>query len=498
MLDSIAQGDVEGGFDIGDVIAQIRDYAIIALDPQGTIASWNAGAERLKGYTADEAIDRHFSMFYTDDDRAAGLPAQLLERAERDGAVFHAGWRVRKDGTRFWGEVNITALHDAAGTLTGFAKVTRDRTEHHDLELALQRSEERLRFLISQVSDYAIVALDPQGTITSWNAGAERVKGYRSDEAIGRHFSIFYTKADRRAGLPAAMLAKARDHGSVSDTGWRVRKDGSQFWGEVSITALHDDAGRLTGYAKVTRDRSEVKALEEAQDSFYAAFRHDFATPIFALQLALDSIRDGILDSAERSDSTEHAERDSRHNLLQLVDRAEANVNRLERMTRDLIGFAQLRAGKAALRLEAVDIVATTHEAIGSLPELDAAARVRIGTAAPVPPVKADRGALARVLVNLFTNALKYSPGDSPVDVRYAVDHGNLLIRVADAGRGIHTDDLNTIFDEFERGQLAENDGGTGLGLASVKALVLQQYGDVHIDSEVGTGTTVTVRLPLA
>ena len=274
------------------LVGQVSDYAIIALDPQGAIETWNLGAERVKQYTAEEAIGRSFAMFYTEEDRRTGLPSKLLNAARENGRVEHTGWRLRKDGTRFWGDVVITALHDSEGNLTGFAKVTRDLTEQHALEEKLRASEERLRLLVGQVADYAIVGLDPQGAIETWNLGAERVKGYTAEEAIGRSFAMFYTEADRRAGLPFELLTQARETGRVEHTGWRVRKDGSRFWGDVVITALHDEAGNLTGYAKVTRDRTDMKAIEDAQDAFYAAFNHDFRTPVTALKGFVDTLRD--------------------------------------------------------------------------------------------------------------------------------------------------------------------------------------------------------------
>ena len=251
-----------GSFD--DLVAQVSDYAIIGLDPQGIITTWNLGAEKVKQYTADEAIGRSFAMFYPEEDRRRGLPLELLIRARDEGRVEHTGWRIRKDGTPFWGDVVITALHDDDGNLTGFAKVTRDLTEQHALQEALRSSEERLRLLVGQVVDYAIIALDPQGIIETWNLGAERVKGYTADEAVGRSFVMFYPDEDRRAGLPMKLLTEAREQGRVEHTGWRLRKDGTRFWGDVIITALHDDDGNLTGYAKVTRDLTEPHALEEA------------------------------------------------------------------------------------------------------------------------------------------------------------------------------------------------------------------------------------------
>src|SRR3978361_1494216 len=182
-----------------DLAGQVLDYAILGLSTQGVIETWNLGAERVKGYSAEEAIGRSFSMFYPEEDRRAGLPLSLLLAARDEGRVEHLGWRVRKDGTRFWGDVVITAVRDEDGNHIGFTKVTRDLTEQHDLELRLRASEERFRLLVGQVQDYAIIALDPPGVLQTWNLRAERVKGYTAEEAIGRGFARVYNEEDAQA-----------------------------------------------------------------------------------------------------------------------------------------------------------------------------------------------------------------------------------------------------------------------------------------------------------
>ncbi len=462
-----------------DLVSQVVDYAIIRLDPQGAIQTWNLGAERVKGYTPEEAIGRSFSMFYTDEDRRAGLPVSLLVRARDEGRVEHLGWRVRKDGTRFWGDVVITALHDSAGQLTGYAKVTRDLTQQHDLEVALRSSEERLRLLVGQVIDYAIIALDPQGTIETWNLGAERVKGYTAKEAIGRNFAMFYTDEDRRAGLPLRLLSAARERGRVEHTGWRVRKDGSRFWGDVVITAMHDDDGQVSGFAKVTRDRTEVKALEEAQDAFYAAFNHDFRTPITAIKGFTDAIR--------------HTDGQTRE---ELISRVEANADRLLTMVEGLVLFASQRAGQAPLLLADIDIAAVARTAVRDLAPALEPFRVHI-EGDDIALAQANGVAMHRVVTNLVVNSLKYSPTGTPVEITFGRPRpGIVQLSVCDHGRGIHPDDVESILDDFTRGRLAEDDGGTGLGLSSVRDLVEQQLGTVSIRSELGVGTTVTVELP--
>ncbi|MEV0201660.1 PAS domain S-box protein [Nonomuraea sp. NPDC050691] len=248
------------------LVQSVVDYAIFMLDPQGHIASWNAGAERIKGYRAEEIIGRHFSVFYSPEDVAAGKPARELEVAAAEGRLEDEGWRVRADGTRFWANVIITALRDETGRLRGFGKVTRDMTERRTAERALKESEERFRLIVQNVVDYAIFMLDPQGHIASWNAGAERIKGYRAEEIIGRHFSVFYSPEDVAAGKPARELEVAAAEGRLEDEGWRVRADGTRFWANVIITALRDETGRLRGFGKVTRDMTERRTAERALD----------------------------------------------------------------------------------------------------------------------------------------------------------------------------------------------------------------------------------------
>ena len=239
------------------------------LDQNGRVATWNAGAQRAKGYTPSDIIGRHFSVFYSEEDRRMGKPEKLLETAAKQGRVSDEGWRVRQDGTVFWASVTITAIRDEKGTLIGFGKVTRDLTERKQREESLRQSEERFRLLVSGVQDYAIFMLDEKGYVASWNDGAQRIKGYLPEEIIGQHFSRFYPEEDVRSGKPAWELVIAEKEGHFEDEGWRIRKDGSRFWANVIITPVRNDAGQLLGFSKVTRDFTErllaKKALEESQ-----------------------------------------------------------------------------------------------------------------------------------------------------------------------------------------------------------------------------------------
>jgi len=245
------------------LVQSITDYAIYMLSLTGTVATWNAGAERVKGYRPAEIIGQHFSCFYTAEDQRMGLPAEALRIARVFGRFETEGWRVRKDGSRFWAHVVIDLITTDDGEAIGFAKITRDRTESFRTERAILESERRFRHLVQSITDYAVYMLDLDGIITNWNLGAERAKGYKAEEIIGRHFSCFYTAEDKVAGLPAEALRVAREAGRFEAEGWRVRKDGSRLWAHVFIDLIRDDDGQAIGFAKITRDITEQKADTE-------------------------------------------------------------------------------------------------------------------------------------------------------------------------------------------------------------------------------------------
>jgi len=253
------------------LVTSIRDYAIYMLNPEGVINSWNAGAERFKGYSAQEIIGQHFSVFYTDEDRRSGKPARALQTAREQGKFEDEGWRVRRDGTRFWASVVVDPIRNSSGKLLGFAKITRDITERKANEEALRESEDRFRLLVQGVTDYAIYMISPTGVITNWNAGAERIKGYKRDEIVGSNVAVFYTEEDRAKDMPAQTLATAATEGRFEQESWRVRRDGTRFWAHVVVDAIRDEAGKLLGFAKVTRDITERKQAAEALERANAA-----------------------------------------------------------------------------------------------------------------------------------------------------------------------------------------------------------------------------------
>ncbi len=271
MSNSVGQMDGEK-WRFDRLVEAIADHAIYIVDPAGLVITWNPGGEHITGYSKRDVAGRHFSLFFTEEDRNAGRPDRLLEEAARTGRAGDEGWRVRKDGSRFWALVAINPIHDESG-LVGFGEITKDLTARRAEQEALRDSERRFRMLVEGVVDYAIYMLSPEGRVTNWNSGAERIKGYSAAEIIGQHFGRFYTPEDSATGLPMRALAKAARDGKFEAEGWRQRKDGTRFWASVVIDAIRDEKGELVGFAKVTRDISErreaQRRLEEAREQLF-------------------------------------------------------------------------------------------------------------------------------------------------------------------------------------------------------------------------------------
>jgi PAS domain S-box-containing protein len=478
----------------------VRDYAMFLLDTDGRVLTWNTGAERIKGYRADEIIGQHFSRFYPKEDLAIGKPAAELQIAAAEGRVEDEGWRIRKDGTRFWANVVISALRDDRGVLIGFAKVTRDLTERRRGDEALRRSEERLRLLVDSVKDYAIYMLSPEGLIVSWNGGAERLKGYRADEIIGQHFKRFYTQPDIEAGKPETELRVAALEGRYEDEGWRIRKDGTQFWANVVVTALRDANGQIAGYAKVTRDLTERRNAEEdrlrraraeealrVRDEFLSIASHELRTPISTLRLQADS----AVRLMQKGEGAVPYQR-----VLERMQKVGGEVERLERLVHDLLEVTRITSGRIALRAGDADLATLTTSVLERLAEHleSAGCPVTFRTEGDTSGYwDADR--LDQVIVNLLTNAAKYGRG-TPIEVDLIGHDDTVEMRVRDRGIGIPADHLQTIFERFERAADVKHYGGFGLGLWIARQLVEAHRGTIRAESVAGQGATFVVVLP--
>jgi PAS domain S-box-containing protein len=496
------------------LVEAVRDYAIFMLDPSGNVVSWNAGAERIKGYAPSEIIGKNFSLFYEESDRARHHPEEELRVAVETGVYSEEGWRVRKDGSRFWANVVITTLRDAQGKHVGFAKVTRDLTERRATDELLRQSEERLRLLVESVGDYAIFMLDVNGNVTTWNSGAANILGWSAGEILGKHFGIFYPPEDLAARRPARELEIAAAEGRYEEEGWRVRKDGERFWANVVITAVHDPrTGELRGFAKVTRDLTERRELErearaaaeragreqaraiEAQkairmrDEFISVAAHELRTPLTALQLKVQSVelamranRDGVPEAAR------HVER---------LSGALRQVARLTDLVERLLNVSRIVQGKLALSLEEIDLAAVARQVVDDLREQAQQSGSPLRLDAPPQLLgQWDRPRLEQTLVNLISNAIKYG-GGQPIEVfvEQAGDRARMAVR--DHGIGIAPEDTERIFDRFERAVPAQNYGGLGLGLYVTRSIVEAHGGTVEVQSTPGHGATFIVELPL-
>ena len=499
------------------LVQSVRDYAIFMLDPDGVVLTWNAGAERFKGYRADEIIGQHFSRFYPPEALARGLPEHELQVAGKTGSFEDEGWRVRKDGSLFWANVVITAMRNAEGKLLGFAKVTRDLTQRRIHEEELRRSEERFRLLVEGVSDYAIFMLDANGRIVTWNVGAERIKGYTAREIIGQHFSIFYPDDVRESGWPEHELQVASEKGSFVDNGWRVRKDGTTFWANVTITALRDDTGRLLGYAKLTRDLTEAKRVEamevanqqrdemleaersarmaaqratRVKDEFLATLSHELRTPLSAIL--------GWTQVLLRGESVKGP--DAQKRAIEVIERnARAQIQLID----DLLDLSRVMAGKIRLDLQQVSFVSIVEAAVDTVrPTADAKGiRLKAILGSSQDIVSADSARMQQVVWNLLTNAIKFTPKGGQVQALLQRVNSHLELSVSDTGIGIPASYLPHVFDRFSQrdSSTTRTFGGLGLGLAICKQLVELHGGSIRAASQgENQGATFFVQLPLS
>jgi len=483
------------------LVESVQEYAIFMIDLNGRIATWNAGAQRIKGYTAAEIIGSHFSRFYPPADVAAGKCEMELEEATRTGRFEEEGWRLRKDGTPFWANVVIHPVRDDRGTLVGFSKVTRDLSDRRVAEQEQAEhlaAEERFRLLVNSVRDYALFMLDPTGKVATWNIGAQRIKGYRADEIIGKHFSTFYPDSDVKAGKCELELEVAARDGRFEDEGWRLRKDGSRFWANVVISAVHDRSGTLLGFSKITRDLTDRMKAEQdaaarlaaehanrAKDEFLAMLGHELRNPLAPIVTALQ-----LMKLRGEGSSKEH----------QVIGRQLQHVMHL---VDDLLDVSRITSGKLELKKQRLDLREVISKALEtSSPLLEQRAhRVDLELTSREMAVNGDAARLTQVFTNLIVNAAKYTEPGGQIRIAARIDGANLEIAVADNGIGIDEELLPRVFDLFVQGyQSSERaGGGLGLGLTLVNRLVQLHGGSVRVDSPGRRkGTTFTVVLPVA
>jgi PAS domain S-box-containing protein len=474
------------------LVAGVKDYAVFTLDVGGHVTSWNAGAENIKGYRAEEIIGKHFSRFYPPEAIARNWPNEELKIAAGQGRFEEEGWRVRKDGSRFWADVVITALRNPAGRLTGFLKITRDLTERRRHEEMLRNSEERLRLLIDSVKEYAIFMVDIDGQIASWNRGAERIIGYAPAEIIGRSLECLYPAEAIERGVLRQDLAAAIADGSWESNGWRVRKDGSRFWAHVAIYSMHDRENRLRGFSQVTRDLTERKQFEELAESrqrtqeFLAMLSHELRNPLAPLKTSL-----AILRMRDLSDPLAE----------QSVDVIERQVQHLTQIVGELLDVSRIASGRITLAKEDLDVQAVISRALETVaPLFESKGHTLVLKPAPYSAsVRGDLTRLTQVMVNLLSNAAKYTPNGGRIEIDVRPVRASVAIHVRDSGVGIAAELLPRVFDLFAQGRrtLDRTDGGLGVGLALVHQIVNLHGGAVKaLSAGPGLGSEFIVTLP--
>ena len=503
------------------LVQSIKDYAIFMLNPKGIISSWNEGAKKIKGYSANEIIGKHFSIFYTEEDLLAKKPAMELEVASSVGRYEEEGWRKRKDGSTFWANVIITAVYNEEGELLGFAKITRDLTDRKYLEEKLRRSEERHRLLVEQVKDYGIFMLDETGHIVSWNEGAARINGYEASEILGKHFSIFYPEEDIVSKKPEKELVIAAREGKYEEEGWRIRKNGELFWVGVVITSLYSE-GKLIGFAKVTRDLTERKKAEESVRESFERYR--------SLAEELKKTNDKLLEANKQLEQfasiashdlkeplrkiityTDLILNDSQNQLSPLSEKnfskAIESARRMARMIDDILSFSFLSQKQEFETVSLQNILDETVEVLDQ-PIKEKKAIIRSDS---LPKLRVIPSQARQLFQNLISNSLKFSNKEVPPDINIThqflnekkingsainADTNYVQLRFEDNGIGFDQKDNEKIFELFKRLHSRDEYSGTGIGLAIVKKIVENHNGFISAERGKENGAVFNILLP--
>jgi PAS domain S-box-containing protein len=498
------------------MIEAVKDYAIFMLEPDGRIASWNDGAERLKGYSKQEIVGQHFSTFYTADDIAAHRPERALETAARLGRAEDQGWRIRKDGTRFFADVVITAVYDASGELRGFAKVTQDVTARKHTERRLYETSSLLRAVLDSATELSIIATDPGLTIKVFNAGAERLLGYASDEVVGRTSLLLHDPDEVRvcAERLSAQIGRRIEGGEIFKVPsmhglsreWSyVRKDGSRIEVDLVVTPMQSYEGDLLGYVGVAQDVTQHKQYEEslrratqeaerangAKSQFLANMSHEIRTPMNAMigltyllgQTSLSSEQTGLLAQINLASKL----------LLAVIT--------------DVLDISKIEAGELMISRVAFsprELLNGLHAIMRAQAELKG---ITLGLEMPddLPAaLEGDAARLNQILTNLLSNAIKFTERGGVtlcVGVLGCTSAGTTLsFTVRDTGIGIDPAAQARLFSPFIQADesITRRYGGTGLGLSIIGSLAKLMGGTVDFTSTVGAGSEFRVVLEFA
>lgn len=469
-------------------VDSVKDYAIIMLDPDGKILSWNEGAERLKGYKADEILGEHFSKFYTPESANADYPNKELSIAISEGRYEDENWRIRKDGSRFWASVVITALRDSSGKLQGFGKVTRDLTER-------KKQEEKFQTIVESVPN-GIILINQEGKITLCNSDAEKMFGHTREELLGKPVETLvparYQKMHPNHREAFKKNPQKRQMGAGRDLSG-LRKDGSEFPVEIGLNPIHLPEGNfvLASIVDITERKTIEKKLQTAyeqvqqknqeMEQFVYTVSHDLKAPLVTSTSFIGFLREDI--AKKNFDDVPDS-----------LDRLEKAHKRMQELINDLLQLS--RVGRMDLNIEPVNLLSLFEEILENNAESLKNKKVKVTVLKPAPTILADHKRISQVFDNLINNAIKYATDvPSPeIKVFYKDMPDEIQICVKDNGPGIEPQYHKKIFGLFQR--LQTDKEGTGVGLTIVSRIVQLHSGRVWVDSDLGRGAEFWVSLP--
>jgi PAS domain S-box-containing protein len=498
-------------------ILNSANFSIIATDEKGIIQLFNVGAERMLGYAAADLVNQITPAHISDPQeviaRAVVLSRELsttitpgfealVFKATRGIEDIYELTYIRKDGSRFPAIVSVTALRDADSKIIGYLLIGTDNSARKQVEEQLRWTEESFRLMVESVTDCAIVMLDPEGRVVSWNGGAQRIKGYSAEEIVGQHFSRFYLREDVDRGTPQQALDVVTAKGRFEDEGWRVRKDGSTFWANVVFTAIRDPAGNLRGFAKLTRDLTERRKVEAeltnaksaaekanlAKSDFLSSMSHELRTPLNA-----------ILGFAQLMESDSPLPTPSQKESIAQIMQAGWYLMEL---INEILDLAMIESGRLSWSLEPVSLIEVMLECQTMIEPQAQKRGIRVTFPSVDSPcfIKADRTRVKQVLINLLSNAIKYNTAGGSVAVDCSASAPQRMrVSVKDTGAGLSPEKLAQLFQPFNRlGQEASAEEGTGIGLVVTKRLVELMGGAIGVTSTVGEGSVFWIELVVA
>jgi two-component system, chemotaxis family, CheB/CheR fusion protein len=478
------------------VVASSMD-AIISFAMDRTILSWNAGAERIFGYTAHGAIGKAISMLSPDGEAESADIFKRLRAGQPVSELQTA--RQRKDGSEIHVAVSISPIKDADGKVIGGTAVARDITQQREAAQALRESEERLRMVVENATEYAIFSMDLQRRITIWNSGAQRLLGFGGAEVLGQSADIIFTPEDRAAGAADKEMRTALREGRAADDRFHQRKDASRFWASGALMLMRDAKGEAVGFVKILRDQTsaretqqalersqaELQAADTAKDRFLAVLSHELRNPLASI------------DSAAALLLTPQIAQSERDAAAQIVKR---QAGTMKALLDELLDVSRLKLGRLELHPERITLGSIVEAALETVHPSLVAAGHQLNVELPDHEVEldADPLRLVQVLANLLSNAIKYTPAGGEIRLQARLSGNRLTLTVRDNGIGIEADQIVRMFEMYAQAQRGSDPSqGLGIGLALVKSIVELHGGTIEASSAgTGKGTEFRVTLP--